>query len=130
MSGRVVGLGLSLAITVAALGCGSQPTAVSCTISTPTDEGLTLTVCQQFDGLTPIDQELWSTSCYVSQGSADAPTNATARFDYAPCTRVGVLGGCQPAGSMTITSWYYAGGPYTAADIPPLCAQGSTFVSP
>ena len=126
------GGGTLLAIAaLAATGCGNHSDAVSCTIATPGDAGVTLTECREVAGLSSPDQDLWGRSCFVARGSTDAPVPGTARFERAPCPRVGALGGCQLADAMTFTVWYYAGGPYTAADIPMLCAQtGDTFVAP
>ena len=128
------GGGTLLAIAGAALaaaGCGNDSNTVSCTISTPGNGGVTLTVCREVAGLSVPDQDLWGRSCFVPRGATDAPVPGTAHFDHAPCPHVGALGGCQLADAMTFTVWYYADGPYTAADIPMLCDQtGDTFVAP
>jgi hypothetical protein len=128
-------LTMSITIAGAALvgaGCSKVPDAVSCTVIASADGGVPLTVCEEFSGLSTDDQEALSMSCFVSNAPADAGVQATAQFAYAPCPRAGVLGGCRLIDAATgITFWYYAGGPYTAADIPTVCGQTQgTYLPP
>lgn len=120
---------LAIAGVALAAGCGRSDV-VSCTIATPGDAGVTPTTCQEFAGLSPQDQDLWGRSCIVHQTSLDASVQE-ARFEHAACPHTGALGGCRLSGATAITNWYYAGGPYSAADIQTMCAQsGGAFVAP
>ena len=53
-------------------------------------------------------------------------------FALEPCPRAGALGGCRetaPGAGGVLTTWYYASGASTAADIEMLC-QGLASVAP
>jgi hypothetical protein len=121
--------GLSSSVAIAGLAavlasCGGSDDIASCTISTPDEGGGTLTVCREIAELPPAEQEFWANSCVVSA------KGATASFKPSPCPHALALGGCRLT-EQTITFWYYAGGPYEAADVPMLCAQlGATVVAP
>jgi len=110
---------IALAIVTAALGaCSKENGVVSCTIFTPANG----TVCEEYAGLSPPDQVMWSNSCFVSDATADGGVHPSARFEYVPCAHANALGGCRLK-NAPITFWYYADGPFTEADIPALCAQ-------
>lgn len=116
---------------MAAAGCSSSSNVVSCTSVAADDAGVASTVCQEFSGLSEPDQASWGMSCVPDNGIPAAPIDASATFAHAPCSRAGAVGGCRQPGSGSITIWYYADGPNTAADISALCAQtGATFVAP
>jgi hypothetical protein len=129
---RRLGLAFAIAATgLAVAGCNDPASVVSCTISSPSDAGAPFTVCQEFAGLSRNDQDTWGRSCIVSHGSTEAPVDASADFEYGPCARARALGGCRPAGSSSLTTWYYDEGPNSLAGIMMLCAQiGGTFVAP
>jgi hypothetical protein len=53
-------------------------------------------------------------------------------FSMSPCPRAGALGGCRETlatGGPVLTTWYYADGTGTAADIQMVC-QGLASVAP
>jgi hypothetical protein len=113
----------------AASGCSTPSNVASCTISGTGDAGVTQTVCEELGELTPESQHVFSGSCFVS--SAQYGEGSTATFAAAPCPRAGALGGCRLNASPSITFWYYAGGQYTADDVPAVCAQiDATPVAP
>jgi len=129
MARMVRGLGLWVAIALAASSCSNPSGVASCTISGSADAGVSQTVCEELAELSPESQHVFADSCFVS--SAQFGEGATARFANGPCPHAGALGGCRLNASMTTTFWYYAGGQYTAEDIPTVCAQiDATVVAP
>lgn len=126
---RQLGRSLVIAAALTTAGCDDPSDVASCTIAGSADAGVSQTTCWELRGLTSESRHVFGDSCFVS--TAQFGEDATARLTYAPCSRAGALGGCQLNASPDTTFWYYAGGQYTADDIPALCAQiNATFVAP
>jgi len=130
--------GLIGALTIAAAtgiaGCqGSGDAAqASCTFS-GSMAGVSVTVCEEVEGVTPADVGSLGPSCGVPPTDlVDGGAESSAQFMYGPCSRAGTIGGCRKmSGSVIITQWYYDDGTgrLTPPDVQMACTvAGGVFI--
>jgi hypothetical protein len=112
-------------VVIASCGDGAGSGTYSCAGAFPGADGGTGSpaVCIEASGGTAQDRANNRQSC-AAQG---------AMFADEPCPRTGALGGCRQTttvgGNLVLTTWYYADGGSTAADIQSLC-EGLASVAP
>jgi hypothetical protein len=139
LAGRIT-LSLLVAGVAGCGGAGSEavvPGTASCTLVESVALGgtpVTLEICQELvGGASPSDIDNLRRSCVAPSSPPDAGIQVEARFQGAPCSHEGALGGCRiTQGGKTVGNWYYKTG--QSGDIQPdsiqqLCALiGATFV--
>jgi len=125
---------MTIAAATGIAGChGSGDAAqASCTFS-GSMAGVSVTVCEEVEGVTPADTSGLAPSCGVPpMDLADGGAESSTQFMYGPCSRTGTIGGCRKmSGSAIITQWYYDDGTgrLTPPDVQMACTvSGGVFI--
>jgi hypothetical protein len=125
---------LAIATATGIAGCQRSGDAAqaSCTFSGSVS-GVSLTVCEEVEGVTQADLGSLGPSCGIPpMDLADGGAESSPQFMYGPCSRDGTIGGCRKmSGSVIITQWYYDDGTgrLTPPDVQMACTvAGDVFV--